>query len=143
MYELIMVTLLAAGFMNCIREAGGFDYLIQIITSKIRGKRGAEFAIAGITAATNFCTANNTIAILTVGPIAKDLSSRYGIKPRKSASIMDTISCFVQGILPYGIQVLMAAGLANISPVEIIPHLYYPFLIGLMVIISIVFEKKA
>lgn len=143
MYELIMVTLLAAGFMNCIREAGGFDYLIQIITSKIRGKRGAEFAIAGITAATNFCTANNTIAILTVGPIAKDLSSRYGISPRKSASIMDTISCFVQGILPYGIQVLMAAGLANISPVEIIPHLYYPFLIGLMVIISIVFEKKA
>jgi Na+/H+ antiporter NhaC len=96
--------------------------------------------VALLTALTNLCTANNTIAILTVGPIARDLSLKYGIPARKTASLLDTASCVIQGYLPYGAQLLMAAGLASVSPVEIIPHLYYPFMIGVMVLISIILQ---
>ncbi|MBR6830879.1 MAG: Na+/H+ antiporter NhaC family protein [Tidjanibacter sp.] len=140
MLEPILVTMLAGGVMNIVRQLGGFDYLIRVFTAKISSKRGAEGVIALLTALTNFCTANNTIAILTVGSIAKDISQRYSISPRKTASLMDTASCFVQGIIPYGAQLLMASGLAAVSPVEIIPHLYYPILIGVMVILSIIFR---
>jgi Na+/H+ antiporter NhaC len=144
MCELILVTLLAGGLMNIIKDLGGFDYLIRVLTSKIGSKRGAEAVISLTTALTNLCTANNTIAILTTGSIARDLSKKYSISPRRSASILDTSSCFVQGIIPYGAQLLMASGLASVSPVEIIPHLYYPFLIGAAVILSILtgFPKK-
>jgi Na+/H+ antiporter NhaC len=137
MSELIVVTILAGGLMNVVREGGGFDFLIATLTRSVKGSRGAEFVIAMLTALTNLCTANNTIAILTVGPIARDLSTRYGVAPRKSASLMDTASCFVQGLIPYGAQVLMAAGLAELSPVAIIPHLYYPLLLGAMMLLSI------
>ena len=140
MCELIIITLLAGGLMNTIRQGGGFDVLTHAITRHINGKRGAESAIAGLTAITNVCTANNTIAILTVAPIAHELSVRFGVAPRKAASLMDTASCFVQGVLPYGAQLLMASGLAKVSPIEIIPHLYYPMGIGAMVIISIIFQ---
>ena len=140
MCELILVTLLAGGVMAIVKELGGFSFLIEQLTKNIRSRRTAEFVIATLTALTNFCTANNTIAILTVGPIARDLSAKYAIPARKSASLMDTASCIVQGYLPYGAQLLMAAGLAAISPVEIIPHLYYPFLIGCMVVVSIIFK---
>ena len=140
MCELILVTLLAGGVMAIVRELGGFDYLIDKMTKKVSSRRGAEAVIALLTAITNFCTANNTISILTVGPIARDLSVRYGVPARKSASLMDTISCFVQGFLPYGAQLLMAAGLAAISPMEIILHLYYPFLIFIMAVVSIIIQ---
>ena len=110
------------------------------MTKKVSSRRGAEAVIALLTAITNFCTANNTISILTVGPIARDLSTRYGVPARKSASLMDTISCFVQGFLPYGAQLLMAAGLAAISPMEIVLHLYYPFLIFIMSVVSIIIQ---
>ena len=140
MCELILVTLLAGGVMAVVREMGGFDYLIERLTKNISSRRGAEAIIALLTAITNLCTANNTIAILTVGPIARDLSARYSVPSRKSAALMDTISCFVQGFLPYGAQLLMAAGLAALSPTDIIVHLYYPFLIFVMDIISINFQ---
>lgn len=140
MCELILVTLLAGGVMAVVRELGGFDYLIEKLTKRVASRRGAEAVIALLTAITNFCTANNTISILTVGPIARDLSVRYGVPARKSASLMDTISCFVQGFLPYGAQLLMAAGLAAISPMEIILHLYYPFLIFIMAVVSIIIQ---
>ena len=140
MCELILVTLLAGGVMAIVKELGGFDYLITKLTSKVSSRRGAEAVVALLTALTNICTANNTIAILTVGPIARDLATRYSIPARKSASLMDTASCVVQGFLPYGAQLLMAAGLAAISPVEIMLHLYYPFLIGVMMIISIILK---
>ena len=140
MCELILVTLLAGGVMAIVRELGGFDYLIDKMTKKVSSRRGAEAVIALLTAITNFCTANNTISILTVGPIARDLSARYGVPARKSASLMDTISCFVQGFLPYGAQLLMAAGLASISPMEIVLHLYYPFLIFIMSVVSIIIQ---
>ena len=140
MMELILVTMLAGGVMNIIRQAGGFDYLIRVLTRGVNSKRGAEGIVALLTAFTNFCTANNTIAILTVGSIARDLSKKYSISPRKTASIMDTASCFVQGIIPYGAQLLMASGLAAVSPIEIIPHLYYPMGIGVMLILAILFR---
>lgn len=146
MYELILVTLMAAGMMNIIKSLGGFDYLIRVLSARVKGQRGAEGVIAVLTMLINICTANNTIAILTAGPLARMMSQRYALSPRKVASLMDTSSCFVQGILPYGAQLLMASALAGISPLAIIPHLYYPMLIGLMVVLAIVFrfprEKK-
>lgn len=139
MTELILVTLLAGGIMNMVRTAGGFDYLIDVLTRKIGSRRGGEAVIALLTALTNVCTANNTIAIITVGDIAREISSRFGISSRRTASLLDTTSCFVQGLLPYGAQLLMAAGLSGLSPMEIIPHLYYPMLLGVMVVVAIVF----
>lgn len=140
MGELIIITLMAGGLMNMVKQSGGFEFVTRAITHSISGQRGAEAAIAALTVLTDICTANNTIAIITVGPIARDLSQRYGVSPRKSASLLDTASCFAQGVLPYGAQLLMASGLASISPLEIIPHLYYPMAIGVMVVLSIVFQ---
>lgn len=140
MCELIVVTLLAGGLMNMVKVGGGFDFLIRTLTRKISGRRGAESVIVALTALTNLCTANNTIAIITVGPIARDISSRYGVPARRSASLMDTASCFVQGVIPYGAQMLMASGLASVSPVEILAHLYYPALLGGMLLLAIAFR---
>lgn len=140
MTELITVTLLAGGLMGVIEVCGGFKDLIAAITYKVSGRRTAEFSIALITTLTDVCTANNTIAIITVGPIAKNISDRFGIPARKSASVLDIASCIAQGLLPYGAQLLMAAGLAGISPVEIVPCLYYPMLLVVMLIFSIVFK---
>lgn len=140
MSELIIVTLLAGGLMELMRAGGGIDYLISSLTRRIRGRRGAELTIAGLVALTNVCTANNTIAILTVGPIAKDISDRFGVDPRKSASLLDTFSCLAQALIPYGAQILMAAGLAHLSPLDIIPCLYYPLVMGLFALLSILFR---
>ena len=142
MGELIIVTMLAGGVLEMVRLNGGIDYLIQIVTARINSKRGAEFAITGLTALANVCTANNTIAILSVGDISRDIAKQYKVSPRRSASLMDTASCFVQGVIPYGAQLLMASGLALVSPVAIIPYLYYPMCVGVAVIVSIVIKKK-
>ena len=142
MTELILVTMLAGGLLEIVRINGGIDYLIRIVTLRMRTKRAAEFAIASLTALANICTANNTIAILTVGDISRDISKKFGIQPRRAASIMDTTSCFVQGIIPYGAQLLIASGLAKVSPLEIIPSLYYPMCIGVMIVVSILVKRK-
>ena len=137
MAELILCTFLAGGILSVIRSQGGIDYIIQHITRHIDSRKGAEYAIAALVALVNVCTANNTVAIITTGGIAHDIAQRFGIDPRRSASILDTMSCFAQGLLPYGAQVLIAAGLAGINPISIIPYLYYPLLIGIAVLISI------
>lgn len=142
MAELILCTLLASGMLAVIRDQGGIKYIITKITRHVSGSRGAEMAIAMLVFLVNICTANNTVAIITVGSISREIAERFGIDPRRSASILDTMSCFAQGILPYGAQVLIAAGLASINPVEIIPYLYYPVLIGIAVILSILFSHK-
>ncbi len=142
MSELIIVTLMAAGMAGVIRHLGGIDFLLARLTKRIRGRRGAELTIAALTTLADLCTANNTIAILTVGPLAKDISTRYGISPQRTASLLDTFSCFAQGIIPYGAQLLMAAGLASLSPLAIIPHLYYPMLLGLCSLASIITATK-
>ena len=142
MTELIIVTMLAGGLLEIVRINGGIDYLIRIVTLRMRSKRAAELAITALTALANICTANNTIAILTVGDISRDISKKFGIQPRRAASLMDTTSCFVQGVIPYGAQLLIASGLAKISPLEIIPSLYYPMLIGVMIVGSIVIKRN-
>ena len=140
MSELIIVTLLAGGLMAIIRHGGGIDFLIQRLTSHIHGRRGAELTIGGLVAFTDVCTANNTVAILTIGPIAREIAERYDIDPRKSASLLDTFSCLAQALSPYGAQLLMAASLAALSPVEIIPYLYYPFCMGVCALLAIFFR---
>ena len=137
MGELIIVTMLAGGLLEVVRVNGGLDFLIRIVTFRVRSTRAAEGAIVSLTALSNLCTANNTIAILSIGEMVRDISAKFTISPRRSASLMDTTSCFVQGVIPYGAQLLMASGLAAVSPVAIIPNLYYPILTGLMVVISI------
>ena len=130
MGDLIIVTMLAGGMLEVIRENGGLDFIVKGMTRHIRDKRGAELSIAGLVSLANLCTANNTIAIITTGEIARDITRRFGLDPRKSASILDTFSCLIQGLIPYGAQLLMAAGLAGISSISIIGHLYYPFVMG-------------
>ncbi len=131
MGDLIIVTMLAGGMLELIKVNGGLDFIVNGLTRRINGKRGAEFSIAALVSLANICTANNTIAIITSGRIAKDITRKFGLDPRKTASILDTFSCLIQGFIPYGAQLLMAAGLAQISTISIISHLYYPFVMGL------------
>lgn len=140
MGELILISMLAGGLLELIRYNGGIVYVIHLFTRRIRGKRGAELCIAALVSLTNLCTANNTVAILSVGHLAADIAERYGVDKRKSASLLDTFSCCVQGLIPYGAQLLMAAGLAAISPIDIIPYLYYPMLMGGVALLSIWFR---
>jgi len=137
MGDLIIVTLLAGGMLELIRENGGLDYIVETMTRRIRGKRGAEFSIAALVSLANLCTANNTIAIITVGGIARNISQKFGLDSRKSASLLDTFSCLIQGLIPYGAQLLMAAGLAGISSISIIGYLYYPMVMGVFAIMAI------
>lgn len=140
MGELIIVTMLAGGIMALIRHGGGIDFIIRCLTRHVHGPRGAEFTIGSLVALTNVCTANNTVAILTIGPIAREIANRFGVDPRKSASLLDTFSCLAQAVIPYGAQLLMAASLAALSPVAIIPYLYYPFAMGVCAILAILFR---
>ncbi len=144
MGELIIITMMAGGLLEIIRINGGIDYIIGKLTRHVNGKRGAELSIAALVSLVNACTANNTVAILTVGEISKDIGDRYGLDNRKCASILDTFSCCMQGILPYGAQVLMAAGLAEVNPINIIPYLYYPLTLGFVALMSILlrYPKK-
>ena len=138
MGELIIITMMAAGLLALIKQQGGIDYIINLLTRHVSSKRGAELSIAALVSLVNVCTANNTVAIITVGGIAKHIGDRFGLDNRKCASILDTFSCFTQGLIPYGAQMLMAAGLAEINPIAILPYLYYPFAIGIAAILAIV-----
>lgn len=137
MGELIIIAMMAGGMLEIIRENGGIDFIINKITAHINSKRGAELSIAALVSMVNICTANNTVAILTVGNISKKIGDRFGVDNRKAASILDTFSCMVQGLIPYGVQMLLAAGLANLSPMDILPYLYYPLAIGVAALLAI------
>lgn len=126
MGELIIITMMAGGMLEIVRMNGGIDYVIRGLSARVHGKRGAELTVAFLVGLVDICTANNTVAIITVGDISKRIGDRYGVDSRKAASILDTVSCGMQGLIPYGAQMLMAAGLASLNPVEIIPYLYYP-----------------
>ena len=140
MGELIIVTMMAGGMLGLIKQQGGIDFIIQLMTRHINSKRGAELSIAALVALVDVCTANNTVAILTVGDISKQIGDRYGVDNKKCASILDTFSCTIQGIIPYGAQLLIAAGLASLNPVSIIPWLYYPFVLGIVALLAILFR---
>lgn len=140
MSELIIITMMAGGLLEIVRMNGGIDCIIRVLTRHIHGKRGAEASIGALVALVDVCTANNTVAIITVGKIAKQIGDRFGVDNRKCASLLDTFSCWIQGIIPYGAQMLMAAGLAKLNPIEIVPFLYYPFVLFAVAIMCIVFR---
>ena len=140
MGELIIIAMMAGGMLEIIRENGGIDFIISKITAHVNSKRGAELSIAALVSMVNICTANNTVAILTVGNISKKIGEKFGVDNRKAASILDTFSCTIQGLIPYGVQMLLAAGLSGLSPLDIIPYLYYPMAIGLAALFAILFR---
>lgn len=147
MYEISFLAILIAGMVAVIKHNGGIDFLLHTVTRNIKSKQGAEFSIAGLVSLTNLSTANNTISIVIAGPLAKNIADKFGIDPRKSASILDIFACCIQGLIPYGAQLLVAAGVAKISPVSILPYSYYPFLIGICGVTAILigfprFKKK-
>lgn len=144
MYEIAFLAILIAGMVEIIKFNGGIDYILHLATRRIKTKKGAEFSIAGLVSLTDVSTANNTISILITGPLAKNIANQYGIEPRKSASLLDLFSCSIQGLLPYGAQLLTAATVAGISPISIIPYSFYPILVGICGIIAILigYPKK-
>lgn len=142
MHDLIVITIIAAVVMDQLRKRGAIDWIITRMGRIISSQRGAELSIAWTVAVVDLLTANNTIAILAVGPVARSISYRYGIEAKRAASILDTMSCFAQGIIPWGAQLLIAAGLASVNPLEIIPYLYYPYILGGMAMLDIIFHKK-
>ena len=139
MGNLIIITLLAAGMLGVIKEAGGIQFILQSLTRHVSGRRGGQMVISLLVAVVNLCTANNTVAIITVGGISRDISRRFGIDPRKTASLLDSTSCIVQCLIPYGAQTLLATSLAGISPAAPFPYLYYPWALAAMTALSIIF----
>ena len=142
MADLVIVTMLAGGMLSLIRYNGGLDYLVNLMTRRIKGPLGAQLSIAGLVSLANLCTANNTIAIITTGEIARNISERFGIPARRTASLLDTFSCVVQGLIPYGAQLLMASSLAGVSAIEIIPRLYYPFALAVSAALGIILHAR-
>ena len=139
MFELAMISITIGGLVELIKLNGGIDFILYFISSRIKSKKGAEVGIAALASIVDLCTANNTIAIVMAGPLAKNIADEFEIDPRRSASILDIFSACWQGIIPYGAQLLTAAGLVSISPVDIIPYLYYPGLMGIFGMLAIVF----
>ena len=142
MSELILISMMAGGIFAIISYNGGMEFVINRLTRRVKTYRGAELSICSLVAFANICTANNTVAILSVGGIARRVAEQYDIDPRRSASLLDTTSCCVQGLLPYGAQLLMASGLAGISAMSIIPYLFYPMLLAIAVLVTIVVRRK-
>ena len=141
MFETMIVTILVASTAALIRENGGFEAILAFIRRRFRGKRGGMLGVAMLTALMDIATANNTVAIVIAAPIAKNISEEYDIDPRQTASLLDTCSCILQGVIPYGAQLLIAAGLSGVSSLALIPWLFYPFLLAVFVLISIARAK--
>ncbi len=142
MSELILISMMAGGIFAIISYNGGMEFVINRLTRRVKTYRGAELSICALVAFANICTANNTVAILSVGGITRRVAEQYDIDPRRSASLLDTTSCCVQGLLPYGAQLLMASGLAGISAMSIIPYLFYPMLLAIAVLATIVIRRS-
>lgn len=139
---LIVITLMSAGMLGIVEALGGIRWLLETLTAHVRGIRGAKVCVALLVSMVNLCTANNTVAIITVGGLARDIARRFGIPARTAASLLDTCSCIVQCLIPYGAQTLLACSLAGLSPAAPFPYLYYPWTLAMMVVLSVVFTKK-
>lgn len=142
MGDLIVIALLAGGMLELIRANGGLRLIVGWLQRLVRGRRGGEVAIAALVGTANLCTANNTVAIITVGRIVRDLSQRFGVDPRRAAAVLDTASCVVQGLLPYGVQMLLAARLAGCTPLDILPKLYYPMLLAPCILVYVLRQGR-
>lgn len=141
MYEITVISIIVAAIFHLVKSNGGIQFIIDFIKKNVKSKKGAELGIAGLAALVDCCTANNTIAIVMAGPIAKEISTEFGVEPKRSASILDIFTSVVQGIIPYGAQLLTAASLVGLTPFEIIPNLYYPILMGISALVIIILKK--
>jgi Na+/H+ antiporter NhaC len=142
MYDITVISIIVACIVSLVKEYGGIQFVLNVIRKGIKGQRGAEIGIAGLALVVDACTANNTVAIVMAGPIAKEISDENGIDPKRSASLLDIFSSVGQGMIPYGAQLLTAATLASLSPVEIMPYLYYPVLMAVSALVFIIFRKR-
>ena len=142
MYDITVISIIVAAIVALVREYGGIQFILSVIKSRISGARGGEFGISILVFLVDCCTANNTVAIVMAGPIAKEISDEFHISPKRSASLLDIFASVGQGVIPYGAQLLTAAGMAAISPVEIMPYLYYPILMGVSAVLFILFRSR-
>ncbi len=142
MYDITVISIVVACIVALVKEYGGIQFILNLIKGKIKGKKGAEFGIAGLTLLVDVCTANNTVAIVMAGPIAKEISDEFGVDPKRSASLLDIFASVGQGIIPYGAQLLSAASLTGLTPYAIIPYLYYPILMAVSAWAFIAFKKE-
>lgn len=143
MYDITVISIIVACIVSLVKEHGGIQFILNLIKSKINGRRGAEFGIALLALFVDACTANNTVAIVMTGPIAKEISEEFDVDPRRSASLLDMFTSVGQGIIPYGAQLLSAATLTGLTPLQIIPNLYYPFLMGVCGVLAIIFRPQS
>lgn len=143
MYDITVISIVVACIVSLIKEYGGIRFILDLIRSRIKGQRGAELGIAGLALLVDACTANNTVAIVMAGPIAKEISEEYGVDAKRSASLLDIFASVGQGLIPYGAQLLSAATLTALTPMDIIPYLYYPILMAVSAVVFIVFRKRA
>ncbi len=142
MYDITVISIIVACIVALVKEFGGIQFILNLIRSKINSKKGAEFGIAGLTLLVDCCTANNTVAIVMAGPIAKEISDEFGVDPKRSASLLDIFASVGQGMIPYGAQLLSAATLTALTPYDIMPYLYYPMLMAISAILFIAFKKE-
>lgn len=143
MYDITVISIIVACIVSLVKEHGGIQFILDLIKSKINGRRGAEFGIALLALFVDACTANNTVAIVMTGPIAKEISEEFDVDPRRSASLLDMFTSVGQGIIPYGAQLLSAATLTGLTPLQIIPNLYYPLLMGVCGVLAIIFRPQS
>ena len=142
MYDITVISIVVAGIVSLVKEYGGIQFILNLIKSRISGRRGGELGIAGLSLLVDACTANNTVAIVMAGPIAKEICEEFDIDPKRSASLLDIFTSVGQGMIPYGAQLLSAATLTGLTPFDIIPNLFYPVLMGVSAILFIVFKKQ-
>jgi Na+/H+ antiporter NhaC len=142
MYDITVISIVVACIVSLVKENGGIQFVLDFIKKGIKSRRGAEFGIASLALFVDACTANNTVAIVMTGPIAKEISEEYGVSPKRSASLLDIFSSVGQGLIPYGAQLLSAATLTGLTPFDIMPYLYYPVLMAVSAVIFVLFRKR-
>lgn len=141
MYDITVISIVVACIVSLVKEFGGIQFILNLIKKSIKGQRGGEVGIAGLSLLVDMCTANNTVAIVMAGPIAKEISDEFEISPRRSASLLDIFTSVGQGLIPYGAQLLSAASLTGLTPFHIMPYLFYPILMAISAVLFILFRK--
>lgn len=141
MYDITVISIVVACIVSLVKEFGGIQFILNLIKKSIKGQKGGEIGIAGLSLLVDMCTANNTVAIVMAGPIAKEISEEFDISSRRSASLLDIFTSVGQGMIPYGAQLLSAASLTGLTPFAIMPYLFYPILMAVSAVLFILFRK--
>lgn len=142
MYDITVISIVVACIVSIVKEMGGIQFILEFIKKRIKRRQGGEFGIAVLALLVDMCTANNTVAIVMAGPIAKEISNEFDITPRRSASLLDMYTSVGQGLIPYGAQLLSAASLTGLTPYQIIPYCFYPILMALSGLVFIFFVRR-